>query len=146
MGSRDVQSAIHFLKPNSLYRHEKPYAFRFELSSDDIPQSNMEMQKIEPINITDIRGSERDYSLDVNGFTIVRFESSLEYQDFYDPEKVKIYLGELEELLKSYLKASEVKVFRHGIPLPMKKSKKSDANTAKTHQNYSTNAINGLST
>ncbi|KAI4149667.1 MAG: hypothetical protein L6R39_002449 [Caloplaca ligustica] len=115
MSFRDVQSAIHFLKENPSYQHEKPYAFRFALSSNDIPQSNMEMQKVEPITITDIRGFEQDYSLDVNGFTILELDSKLGYHDFYDSERVKVYFAELEDLLEYHLGASKVKVFRHGL-------------------------------
>ncbi|KAL8963646.1 MAG: hypothetical protein Q9193_000115 [Seirophora villosa] len=112
---KDVQSAIHFLKESPSYQHEKPYAFRFGLGSVDIPQSNMEMQIVKPITITDIRGYERDYALDVNGFTILELDSECGYEDFHDPEKVKLYLGELEDLLQSHLGAFKVKVFRHGL-------------------------------
>ncbi|KAL8731037.1 MAG: hypothetical protein Q9166_003688 [cf. Caloplaca sp. 2 TL-2023] len=115
MGSRNIQSAIYFLKENPSYQDEKPYAFRFELGSAEIPQSNMEMQRVEPISITDIRGFERHYSLDVNGFEVLELDSHLEYKDFYDSDKVKVYLAELEDLLKRHLGASKVKVFRHGL-------------------------------
>lgn len=83
----------------------------------DIPQSNMRMQKVEPITISDIRGSEQDFSLDVNGFTILKLDGKLGYKDFHDPEMVKVYFHELEDLLKTYLGASRVKVFRHGVGL-----------------------------
>ncbi|KAL8713802.1 MAG: hypothetical protein Q9225_006712 [Loekoesia sp. 1 TL-2023] len=116
MGHRNVQAGIYFLKENPNYQEEKPYAFRFEFGSADVPQSNMEMQKIEPITITDIRGFEQDYSLGTNGFAILKFDSNLTYEDFHDSAKVKeYYYQELENLLKSHLGASEVKVFRHGL-------------------------------
>ncbi|KAI4195847.1 MAG: hypothetical protein LQ346_003338 [Caloplaca aetnensis] len=110
-----VESAIHFLQENPSYRHEKPYAFRFAPGPIDIPQTNMQMQKVEPIAIADIRGSEHDFSLDPNGFTILKLDSELEYAGFHDPEKVKVYFHEVEGLLKLHLGASEVKVFRHGL-------------------------------
>lgn len=115
MGPRNVQSAIHFLKENPAYQEEKPYAFRFELDTAEVPQSNMQMRKIEPITITDIRGSEDRYSLETNGFTVLRLDSRLVYDDFHDSKKVEVYLNELETLLKSHLGAFQVKVFRHGV-------------------------------
>ena len=75
----------------------------------------MEMQKIEPITISDIRGFEHEYTLDINGFAILEFNSQLYYDGFHDSEKVKIYFNELEDLLRSHLGAFEVKVFRHGV-------------------------------
>lgn len=110
-----IQANIHFLKGNPRHQQEKPYAFRYELETDDIPQSNMEMEKVEGVIITDIRGLEHEYSLDSNGFAVLRHQSALEYRDYYDPNKVWIYIRELEDLLKISLNARKVEVFRHGV-------------------------------
>ena len=111
----DSQSTMHFLKEDSSFREEKPYAFQYKLSSDDIRQSNMEMQEVKSVKIKDMRGFERKFSLEANGFTILRFDSKLQYQEFYDAEKLKVYFTELEDLLKLHLGANQVKVFRHGV-------------------------------
>ena len=58
-----IRANIHFLKTDARYQKEKPYAFRYELDTKDIPQSNMEMEKVEGILIRDIRGLEPEYSL-----------------------------------------------------------------------------------
>ena len=112
-----IQANIHFLKADARHQEEKPYAFRYELDTEDIPQSNMEMEKVEGILITDIRGQEREYSLDPNGFTILRHQSALGYEEYYDPNRVWVYFHELEDLLKIHLSASKVEVFRHGVRL-----------------------------
>ena len=112
-----VQANMHFLKYDARHNEEKPYAFRYELDTQDIPQSNMEMEKIEGISISDIRGIEHEYSLDSNGFTILKHQSAIEYRDYYDLNIVWVYLHELEDLLKIYLRASKVEIFRHGVRL-----------------------------
>ena len=115
MGSRNIQSAIHFLRENPCFKEEKPYAFRFDLESAGVPQSNMEMREVKPISITDMRGFEHNFSLEANGFAVLGLDSKLSYSDYHDAEKLKVYFHELEELLKAYLGAREVKVFRHGV-------------------------------
>ena len=110
-----VRANIHFLKTDARYQKEKPYAFRYEPDTKDIPQSNMELEKVEGILIRDIRGLEPEYSLDLHGFTVLRQESALEHRDYYNPDRVWIYLRELEDLLKTHLNASKVEVFRHGV-------------------------------
>ena len=110
-----VQANIHFLKPDARHQDEKPYAFRYELDTEEVPQSNMEMEKVEGVGITDIRGRELEFSLDANGFTVLRHQSALDYGDYYDPNRVWVYLHELEDLLRTNLNASKVEVFRHGV-------------------------------
>lgn len=110
-----IQASIHFLKPDVRHQEEKPYAFRYELGIKDVPQSNMEMEKVEGISITNIRGREHDFSLDHNGFEILRHQSALEYEDYHDPKRIPIYFRELEVLLKTSLKANKAEVFRHGV-------------------------------
>ena len=110
-----VQANVHFLKHDARHHEEKPYAFRYELDTQDIPQSNMEMEKIEGIPISDIRGIECEYSLDSNGFTVLKHQSAIEYGDYYDMNIVWVYLHELEDLLKIHLNANKVEIFRHGV-------------------------------
>ena len=110
-----IEANIHFLKPDGRHQEEKPYAFRYELDTEEVSQSNMEMEKVEGISITDIRGREPEYSLDANGFTVLRHQSTLDYGDYYDSNRVCVYFRELEDLLKTSLNASKVEVFRHGV-------------------------------
>lgn len=114
-----VSTSMYFLTRNDLFTTEKPYAFRFALTDHDmsanIPQTNMKMERKDDIIIKDIRGHEKQFTLEKNGFEVLSHTSEIAYEDYYRPDKVKIYLHELEGLLKDRLKASHVQVFRHGV-------------------------------
>ena len=110
-----VEASIYFLKRDNLHHHEKPYAFRYEINSEEIPQSNMRMEKRDNIPIMDLRDSDHEISLEANGFTVMHLESALQYEDFFDEEKVQTYFRELEYLLVMHLGARSVEVFRHGV-------------------------------
>ena len=64
--------------------------------------------------IEDARGREAEFSLDRNGFTLLRAPTQV--RDFYSPEEVKaVYYPEVERLLRGTLGASRVVVFDHGV-------------------------------
>ncbi|OQV02595.1 hypothetical protein CLAIMM_07762 [Cladophialophora immunda] len=71
---------------------------------------------VEPVDVTihDIRGEEKNYTLDKNGFEIYR-HTSIE-KDFLDDEQIKAnYYPETEQLLKDATGASRVLIFDHTI-------------------------------
>jgi hypothetical protein len=124
MSSKDidefyVSTSMYFLTHNDLFTTEKPYAFRFALTDHDmpanIPQTNMKMERKDDIIIRNIRGHEKQFTLEKNGFEVLSHTSQIAYEDFYKQDRVKIYLQELEGLLKDRLKASHVQVFRYGV-------------------------------
>lgn len=114
-----VHVPIYFLARDDRFTNEKPYAFRFALEEGPIPQSNMKMERKENIPITDIRGHEKHFSLERNGFEVLSHTSKLAYEEFYHPEKIHVYLRELETLLQQHLKATCVKVFRYGVRMKL---------------------------
>ena len=64
------------------------------------------------VTIEDARGREAEFTLDRNGFTLVK--APTEVADFYDPEDIKrVYYPEVERLLRDKLGASRVFVFDH---------------------------------
>src|ERR1700689_3888021 len=66
------------------------------------------------VRIEDVRGRESEFTLDRNGFALVRAPTDV--QDFYSPEEVKsVYYPEVERLLRATLGASRVFVFDHGV-------------------------------
>lgn len=66
--------------------------------------------------IHDIRGREKDFEYERDGFAIMNFETSLPYESFEDEEKVKqVYLKEVADALCEYLGAHKVQVFEHTI-------------------------------
>lgn len=110
-----VFASLYFLTRDDLFLKEKPYAFRFPVEDQSFRQTNMKMESKELIRIIDIRGSENRFSFEENGFEVLPHATKLAYEDFYNPERVPIYLRELETLLKDHLRASYVEVFRYGV-------------------------------
>lgn len=101
------------MKRTSLHDVEKPYAFRYAV--DGIKQTNMEMEKVDDITVVNIRGKEHMYSLEEHGFEILKLSEDPKYESFFNEAGLSRYFEELELLLKSKFRASEVRVFRHGL-------------------------------
>lgn len=109
-----LRAEIYFLEENHLFESEKPFAFRYKPEDWQVPQTNMTMKPY-PVFISDIRGREADFSLEVNGFEIMDVGDDIGYQDFFDPKLVQRYFRKLEQQLKDRLQARHVEVFRHGV-------------------------------
>jgi hypothetical protein len=66
------------------------------------------------VTIEDARGRQSEFTLDRNGFQLVKVPTVT--CDFYSPEEVKsIYYPEVERLLRDILGARRVFVFDHGV-------------------------------
>lgn len=66
------------------------------------------------VRIEDARGREHEFTLDRNGFALVRAPSTV--RDFYAPEAIKsVYYPEVERLLQDKLGAFRVVVFDHNV-------------------------------
>jgi hypothetical protein len=64
--------------------------------------------------IRDARGHESEFTLDRNGFTLIKAPTAV--RDFYDPDEIKsVYYTEVERLLRNTLGASRVVVFDHNV-------------------------------
>lgn len=111
-----LMAKLNFLRPSQEYVHEKPYGFRYDI--EGIKRTNIDHDEYDQVRIYNMRDHEGEFTLDKNGFEVMHLNSKLEYQSFWDPAKIGIYLHELEDLLKSRLGASHVKVFRHGVSYP----------------------------
>lgn len=115
MAAGDVLTDLIFLKPDPKYDHEKPYRLRYD-PGDAIPRTNCETDVQKGIIVHDIRGREAEYTLNRNGFQVVRLDSKLTPDDFHDRAKVKaVYYQELKDLLKRTLGAKRVEVLEHGV-------------------------------
>ena len=110
-----VSTSIHFLTRDPEFEKTKPYAFRYELQDEDVPQSNLRLQEQAGIHVKNMRGQENRFSLDHHGFEVMKISSELTYEDYNDAARLPIYFRELEELLTHRLGASRAMVFRHGI-------------------------------
>jgi hypothetical protein len=66
------------------------------------------------VTIEDARGRESEFTLDRNGFALVKAQTAV--HNFYDPDEIKsVYYPEVERLLREKLGASRVVVFDHNV-------------------------------
>jgi len=106
--------AMFFMKRDPLHRKEKPYAYRYA-AAIDIPQSNFALEERDHITIKDIRSHLPDFSIERNGFAVLKMTDEIPYSDYFDTLKVEVYFRQLESILQSHLQASHVHVFRHAV-------------------------------
>jgi hypothetical protein len=66
------------------------------------------------VTIDDARGRESEFTLDRNGFALLKAPTAV--RNFYDPEEIKsVYYPEVERLLRDTLGASRVFAFDHNV-------------------------------
>jgi hypothetical protein len=105
---KTLRSTLHYLKRGA----EKPAYYRVDPPAG-VPRWNGE-DDLRDVRIEDARGREAEFTLDRNGFQIVKAPTAV--ADFYDPEEIKrVYYPEVEQLLKDKLGASRVFVFDHNV-------------------------------
>ena len=105
---KTLTSTLHYLKRGA----EKPAYYRI----DPPPGVSRWNGEDDPHDVTieDARGSEAEFTLDRNGFQLVKAPTAV--ADFYDPDEIKrVYYPEVEQLLKDKLGASRVVVFDHNV-------------------------------
>ena len=125
---------LWYLKPLDLYQAEKPY--HINLPSKALgghAQSNEVSHEYPGIQIQSLRGLEKDFTLDRNGFQIFQdidcgdtFNrsshnvSAVPSPDIFDdPDAVRrIYYPTIERLLKEKLGAQSARAFTHDVWLP----------------------------
>ena len=91
---------------------EKPAYYRIE-PPPGVPRSNGIADPHE-VTIEDARGRESEFTLDRNGFALIKAPTAV--PDFYSPEEIKrVYYPEVERLLQNVLGASRVFVFDHNV-------------------------------
>ncbi|EAW19865.1 putative CmcJ-like methyltransferase [Aspergillus fischeri NRRL 181] len=103
-----VQASLFFLTPDELHKQQRPYTFKFP-PYNGCPQSNMTHEKINGITVENMRGREDQFQLERNGFTILKVNTGLEYDDFFKQKEVTQYLHLMEGVLKAHLGASRIR-------------------------------------
>ena len=106
---KTLTSTLHYLKRGA----EKPARYRID-PPPGVPRWNGE-DDMREVRIEDARGREAEFTLDRNGFQLVKAPTAV--ADFYDPDEIKrapITL-EVERLVKDKLGASRVVVFDHNV-------------------------------
>ncbi len=105
---RTLTSTLYYLKRGA----EKPARYRID-PPPGVPVWNG-IDDPHAVTIEDARGRESEFTLDRNGFALVKAPTAV--ADFYSPEEVKsVYYPEVERLLRDKLGASRVFIFDHNV-------------------------------
>jgi hypothetical protein len=103
-----LTSTLHYLKRGA----EKPASYRIE-PPPGVPKWNG-IDDPHDVTIEDARGRESEFTLDRNGFALIKAPTAV--GDFYSPEEIKsVYYPEVERLVRDKLGASRVFVFDHNV-------------------------------
>ena len=111
-----VETSLHFLTRDMMYEKEKPYQLKYA-PKVGIPKTNFRLEKQDPITISNIRGQERQFSFQRNGFAVLKMDKEIPYEDFSDPEGIRRYLEAVSENLKVLLGANKVQPFQYVVRL-----------------------------
>ena len=91
---------------------KKPTYYRVD-PPPGVPQWNG-IEDEREVKIEDARGRESEFTLDRNGFALVKAPTTV--ADFYNSEEIKrVYCPEVEQLLRGAFGASRVFVFDHNV-------------------------------
>jgi hypothetical protein len=91
-GPEDVNTILHYHKANEDGSPPHP-------TYVDRPETYDRPTEVHPVTVRDVRGREKDFTLDGNGFQLYRHTAS--EKDFLDDEKIKArYYAETEQMLK----------------------------------------------
>lgn len=108
VSSQSLTAKLHYLRRG----REKPAFYRVD-PPPGVPQWNGIDDERE-VHIEDARGRETEFTLDRNGFAIVKAPTAV--ADFYDEQEIKrAYYPEVEKLLREKVGASRVFVFDHNV-------------------------------
>lgn len=108
VASKPLAATLHYLRRGP----EKPVRYVGD-PPPGVPQWNG-IDDPREVPIEDGRGREREFTLDRNGFALVRAPSRV--ADFYSEEEVRrTYYPELERLLREQLGASRAVIFDHTV-------------------------------
>jgi hypothetical protein len=105
---RPLTATLHYLKRTA----ERPVRYVKEPPSGTPTWNGIDDPR--EVLVEDGRGREQEFTLDINGFALVRAPSNV--RDFYSREEVQaVYYPEVESLLRAVLGASRVFVFDHNV-------------------------------
>jgi hypothetical protein len=106
--AQSLTATLNYLKRGS----EKPVYYRVE-PPPGMPRWNG-IDDPHEVRIEDARGRESEFTLDRNGFALVRAPTAV--GDFYNQDEIRrVYYPEVEQLLRDRLGASRVFIFDHNV-------------------------------
>ena len=105
---KTLTSTLHYLERST----ERPARYRIE-PPPGVPRWNG-IDDPREVRIEDARGRESEFTLDRNGFALIKAPTAM--TDFYSPDEIKrVYYPEVERLVRDTLGASRVSVFDHNV-------------------------------
>ena len=109
-----LETSLQFLAKDKLYEHEKPYRFQYK-PPEGVPKTNFHIEKQDGINISSIRGREKEFSLEKNGFTVLSLDEEIPCEDFDSEAGIRRYMDLVANKLKVLLKADKVQVYQQVV-------------------------------
>ncbi|KFY66848.1 hypothetical protein V496_01907 [Pseudogymnoascus sp. VKM F-4515 (FW-2607)] len=99
-----TEGTLTFFERGSWPSHERPYELLFQPPSSDFPVCNYNVTQVPNVQINDLRPLKGKFSLDREGFLIADINTRMEYEDYFDQEKLKsTYMPEIKAHLKEKL-------------------------------------------
>lgn len=96
-----TQGTLTVFERESWSSHERPYELLFQPPNVDLPVCNYSVVQVPNVPIYALRPFKDNLSRDREGFLIADLETEMEYEDYFDPEKLKSkYMPEIKALLK----------------------------------------------
>ena len=99
-----TQAALTFFERESWPSHERPYELLFQPPNGTIPVCNYNVVQVPNVPVHNLRPLKDKLSLDHEGFLVALLDTTMEYDDYFDHEKLKcIYMTEIKTYLKKQL-------------------------------------------
>ncbi|KAJ8133602.1 hypothetical protein O1611_g19 [Lasiodiplodia mahajangana] len=99
-----TEGTLTFFERGSWPAHERPYELLFLPPDSSFPVSNYRVIQVPDVPIYDLRPLKDTLSLDREGFLMANINTRMEYEDYFDREKLKtIYIPEIKIFLKRKL-------------------------------------------
>ncbi|KAF1957690.1 hypothetical protein CC80DRAFT_546755 [Byssothecium circinans] len=108
---------MYLLRRDTLWNSVKPYELKFDTA--EIPKTNAVPEKCEGLEVEDIRGREKEFSLEKNGFAVINI-SPVSMKDFQTPQSeclTDAYFKPLAETLKEFLGAERIRKSHPQFPI-----------------------------
>lgn len=111
-----VSTIVRHIADIDLWHKEKPFCLNLPLPEGQ-PRSNFIGSNHDGTSICNVRGRERDFTLDQHGFAFTKLPAfKASFNDVAEIETV--YLREMEEFIKMETNADEVFVFDYTVGCP----------------------------
>lgn len=95
---------LTFLERESWPSHERPYELLYKPSDGNFPVCNYNVVQVPDVPIHDLRPLKNTLSLDREGFLVSDLNTTMQYDDYFDQEKLKMkYMPEIKAYLKKAL-------------------------------------------